>query len=367
MFALLGKATETDSWTYRHIQLEDSASKINSIFDRQLEEIVRQVNLQNQQQLQKTGQPLTDSEIERQMSALYFKKNFKGKIADDVFGMFELCIDSNNCAAWPKFERIQLKPEESVYAQANYSEVTKHFVASQIQLCGVRMGTDKLTHMLKDGFRFYDYSMDASHPDWDEKKVRDVSLYLENTVMGTKFTGVFCASDIEANVQGYHLFNKLFRQTKRDPNTGMIETPKVDLCDYVNAGFDETVLKNRYVHSNKLDQLEAAIQERETDEKWKTIKKDELMNRSVELSSQEKLEAEAASNRALRSTAASLVFKFLGSSDFREATAMFRTEVDRQHRKPTHFRSLPSEQATPAESTLPITEPSSPPGEVGTQ
>src|SRR5690606_10511655 len=118
-----------DAYTYAHIELEDSAAKVNAKLNEILQNVAARIN-------QLRGlQRMNDTDIEFHFSQFYFEEMFSDDLAADVFSDFEICIDSNRCENWPEFERVYVYPEESIYYEADYSKITKKYIASTINLC----------------------------------------------------------------------------------------------------------------------------------------------------------------------------------------------------------------------------------------
>jgi len=246
---IMSKATEPDSYTYSCIKLEDSSAKINDKLNQILREVVSEIN----QSLAKNSK----SSIKELFSYHYFKKMFVDDYGQDAFSVFEMCIDTNRCEGWPYFERIALYPKESVYFESNYSRLTKKYLASNIEACGVRFSTDKLTHMLKDGFRYFYGKNKFGLSDED---VLRISKFSETSIMGVKSTGVYSAADIVANVQGVHFFENLMnKHFVKQPNKSL-QFKSVNICEFIDSNFDERVLKN--VYPEKSNELKIAIQKR---------------------------------------------------------------------------------------------------------
>lgn len=242
-------ATETDSYTYSCIKLEDSSTKLND----KLNQILKEVALKINQSLAKNSK----SSIKELFSYYYFKKMFVDDYGQDAFSVFEMCIDTNRCEGWPYFERITVEPKESVYFESNYSRFTKKYLASNIEACGVRFSTDKLTHMLKDGFRYFYAKNNFGLSDAD---ILRISKFSETTVMGIKSTGVYSAADIFANVRGVHFFENLIEKHLVKLHNNSIQFRNVNICEFVDSNFDERVLKNVYPEKN--NELRIAIQKR---------------------------------------------------------------------------------------------------------
>src|SRR5436190_1263853 len=134
------RASETDNLTYRFLPLEDSAPKLNALFDAFLAKVMAETN---ETLATRLGDPrrASDTEVE-----LAFMKNYRARslrrFGDRLLTMFEGCIERNDCPGFPRFDRIALLRNESVYGEARYNTVAVSFIASTIEVCGVRLGTD---------------------------------------------------------------------------------------------------------------------------------------------------------------------------------------------------------------------------------
>ncbi len=192
-----------------------------------------------------------DNHVEQMLAQAYYDLFFFDNAAKDAFSIFEVCIDTGQCEhPWATIERIALLPGESVYFQADYSIFSKKFLASQIQACGVRFSTDKLTHMFKDGFNYFNYA--RSHPDFNSADVELLSALQERLGMGGLTTGVISHADVSANLAGFRLLQDIFNhQITRNQRTGMLSYHPINLCNYISDDFDETHNTNTFVAATK--------------------------------------------------------------------------------------------------------------------
>ena len=141
------EASESDPWTYAYIPLADSATKVSDRLGNQIQTIIDKINSRYP-----TSQTLEDTELE----FIFFTEFRSSYIRDVAWGVFERCIGTNSCRGWPQFERIQMYPGESVYHEARWRYIPSQFhLASIIEVCGVRMGADKITHLFDDGFHYF--------------------------------------------------------------------------------------------------------------------------------------------------------------------------------------------------------------------
>ncbi|MCB9060082.1 MAG: hypothetical protein H6622_01000 [Halobacteriovoraceae bacterium] len=258
-------ATETDNYTYSDIDLEDSKEKINSIFNDDLDDIVFDLNVKLGGRF-KDFTSISDTQIELSLSGIYLEKLGK----DPFFHPYEECINHGVCRG-VKIERILIRPNESIFSK--YNPVATTFVASTINMCGVRFGVDKISHLLMDAFAFYNATKDKRF-NISKEDVLKYSDALESGGYGTKFTGVYSYSDIEANRKGVDLFYDLFSGQKnylvRDKKGRLKINKKVDLCDYVDKKFDERIEKSKLGDTSKSPAVKAAIDLATQDAEYRT-------------------------------------------------------------------------------------------------
>src|SRR5262249_10632810 len=147
----LGGGSETDNLTYRYVPLEDSAPKLNRAVNELLDEVLRKTN----EKIAAHGADrASDAEAELRFAQTYSETVLK-KLGDRLLPVIGTCIEKNDCPGWPQFERIPLKYDDIIYDEARYNKVATAFLSPTFQLCGVRLGTDKLTHLFAHGFFYY--------------------------------------------------------------------------------------------------------------------------------------------------------------------------------------------------------------------
>jgi hypothetical protein len=238
-------ASESDPWTYAHIPLADSSVLVSTQLEKSIQVVIDAINAAPVAELQ----ALDDTELE-----FAFFTEFRARYIRDVtWGMFEKCIGTNNCMDWPRFERIQMYPEESVYHAARWRFIPSRFhLASIIQVCGVRMGADKLTHFFDDAFHYFN-ALRSRRKHFEPEDIRQLSMVFEKSYMGTRLTGIVSRADIEANLAGVQFYSDFFIADSpmigRDRNGRLVMLRKPDICDYVTAQYDERLLPNEFTYS----------------------------------------------------------------------------------------------------------------------
>ena len=137
----------------------------------------------------------------------------------------------------------------SIYGTHKF-DVSKYFSLSRnININGIYLGTDKLSHWMSTGERYYRVYLRAMKKENNEenafKKAINYGIFLDRFILGGVSSGSLSYGDLEANFQGM-LFNRRFCRVSKDQNylkrvSGKwIIQHKVDVRDYVNPNFDET-------------------------------------------------------------------------------------------------------------------------------
>lgn len=129
-----------------------------------------------------------------------------------------------------------------------------------IEVAGVRLGTDKISHFFSEGHYYLDWYDGArerglSHAEAVEFAVRR-GIAIETTVLGGVISGVISPADLEANYQGLSWYIDLCAGQAPLLELGDAgwQMPKAfDLRPYVSPEWDESyspnvVLKGRWVH-----------------------------------------------------------------------------------------------------------------------
>lgn len=237
-------ASESDPWTYAYIPLADSSALVNERLAFMLQVVIDDINSAPADWLHSAS----DTRLEFE----FFARFGQHHIRDISWGLFERCIGSNACSGWPRFERIQMYPRESVYHAANWRFIPSRFhLASIVQVCGVRMGADKITHFFDDGFHYFN-ALRSQRENLDPEDIRRLSMTFERTYMGTHMTGVLSRADIEANLAGVAFYGEFFGgaapMIARQASGRLVLRRNPEICDYVSPFFDERLLVNEYTY-----------------------------------------------------------------------------------------------------------------------
>ncbi|MBF0363981.1 MAG: hypothetical protein HQK50_00330 [Oligoflexia bacterium] len=159
--------------------------------------------------------------------------------------------------------------QESIYKgiwRFNLGGSVKSYLSPTIEVNGIRMGGDKLSHFLGGGAMYYlayvrnyaklvadpEMSAEQAHVKAMEKSIK-LGVLSERTVLGYSrlISGVFSYADLEANFQGFTLFYSFCHGDR--PRLKYLPSEKrwqlerlVDFKEYVNPYFDESFNPNAY-------------------------------------------------------------------------------------------------------------------------
>ena len=122
-----------------------------------------------------------------------------------------------------------------------------------IEVDGVRIGTDKLTHFFSEGwmyFKWYRKAVDSGTPREEaELLVLRRGTLFERTILGMGTSGVLSPADLDSNYQGMLFFRGLCNE--RDPqlvkdSEGWRLVRPFDFREYVTPEWDESYQPNVY-------------------------------------------------------------------------------------------------------------------------
>ena len=221
------RATETDAFTFAKEDLRDISPLITNHFKSIIEHL---------------GADLEEADIPQPDAVSFSRLYKKYELKNNYFSSFESCVLYENCAGWHGLQRLFLDAHQSVYGRSDYDFFTTQYLSPSINVCGTRIGSDKLTHIFNDGFRMFEIwsSSERKLTDWD---IALISLKEEHSIMGGIASEVISFSDVQANLAGLRLFRDLFFGRKnlvhKGVGRGWTLSQQFDLCHYVFPSLDE--------------------------------------------------------------------------------------------------------------------------------
>ena len=256
---------ETDNLTDRFVPLRESVGKLGPIVDSTLDTVMERAN-ERIERGNADPRDASDTEVELAFMQAYRDVVLR-KFGDRLLPVFGACIESNDCPGWPRFDRLVLEGTESIYGESRYNRIAISSLAPTIQLCGVRMGTDKLTHLFSNGFFYYNASRRKGVRLASETDAYRRALVDEHGLMGARSTQVISDSDAHATSFGFRLAKEYFEGGDpvfgRNANGLLVRRRPIDLCRFVSPELDESVDPPVYsAGKRKVRRIQEAIAER---------------------------------------------------------------------------------------------------------
>jgi hypothetical protein len=228
-------AIETDQYYAWGREIADSTDVINAKVNVEIQAVLDRVNA-------KRSWP--------RMSCHQVLKRIRGHFRLFIFHDLELWVD--NCSL---VERVPATPEEELrfrerYLYSNHGPFdvgTWMPPSPTIELAGVRVGTDKLTHFFSEGWLSYQRYRRArgrglSHEE-AERRAIDRGILIERFILGTAASGVFSLADLEADYEGLLFFRNLCDPESpglRRTDEGWRLVEPFDFRDHVSPEWDES-------------------------------------------------------------------------------------------------------------------------------
>lgn len=138
-------------------------------------------------------------------------------------------------------------------------------ITPTIEINGVRIGTDKLSHFVSSGWRYHKTYQEAlrsgtSAAEAEQAAIRR-GLLEERLILGSAVSGILSIADLEANLQGMRFYLDLC--TGDDPilvnDSGVWSIGRsIDLRDYVHPGWDESY-RNSIFRDRRWGKAEPAL------------------------------------------------------------------------------------------------------------
>jgi len=227
---------ETDNFLTWGRELQDSSNDINKYINKKAIDTLEGLNLKRRS--------FTCEQVRNKVIM-----SFRGFITHPMEHWIESTLGSK-----------KVFPSEQDYSDVDYFmmsiygtpkfDVSKYFSLSRnININGIYLGTDKLSHWMSTGERYYQvYKRHIKKGRSEEvafQKAINYGVFLDRFILGGVSSGVFSFGDLEANFQGL-LLNRQFCRVPKDSrylkyeNGRWVLQRKIDVRDYVNPNFDET-------------------------------------------------------------------------------------------------------------------------------
>ena len=167
---------------------------------------------------------------------------------------FELWVNANaKVERSPKYGFSEEKyVQESIYApKLKFFGVWHKELDATINIGGVYVGIDKLSHFLGSGYEYFKIYLQAKQEGCSEYtaqlKAIEWGLKMENGILGRWPVGVFSYADLEANYGGFLLAKELCQNAMLSNINGKWELKvALKMQKYVNPNWDELYNANAY-------------------------------------------------------------------------------------------------------------------------
>lgn len=242
------RALETDQYYAWRRTLADSSDAFNAKVNFEMDRVLAGVNARN------GG---------RDTSCRQVLESFHSRFTLFIFQKIELWAQRTAV-----LDRIPANESEEstyrhnwIYGQVAWYDLGRTVPPSPtIEIAGVRLGTDKISHFFSGGHYYLEWYEDAlrggaNHDAAVEHAVRR-GIAIESTVLGGVISGVISPADLEANYQGLDWYLQLCdgdRPLLERTDAGWRVREPFDMRRYVSPEWDESynpnvVLAGRWVH-----------------------------------------------------------------------------------------------------------------------
>ena len=229
MAAATAVATETDPYTYRHMELADSLeildAKVNDALDR--------------------------------VAASWDRGENEWAFVNAVFGKLGSIHWVDPLERWameaPEVDKLPTTRRDVVFAKVPLlrAQLARIGLARTINVNGVYIGTDKIGHFISQGRKFY--ARFRRHG--TEERAARLTAAWEGLIWGRMMSGIYSNADLVANYEGYRFFRGLFHDgmvAGKEPmfrwQSGRpIRLRSFTWADHVNPLWDEMLNPAAYV------------------------------------------------------------------------------------------------------------------------
>ncbi len=217
-------AHETDQYSIRGIELDDSTDLLNREFNRMLEEIA-------------------ESWWEGENRAKFAKRVFYTLGGNHYIDKYERWARRN-----PEIDMLWMPRDESIYRGGPFwaTRVVFFFgLGPVLRIDDQLVGSDKIGHFLSQGWKYHKRHLRGV----PEEEVVRIGQRNESGIFGYLTTGVFSNADLVANYEGYLFYRSLFEDDIIPGKRSIIEwigsgarlRRPFDWRDHVNAYWDEAL------------------------------------------------------------------------------------------------------------------------------
>jgi hypothetical protein len=232
-------ALETDQYYTWGLPLEDSTDMVNARFNLELERAIASF-------------PAHKTPESCRKVAVAYRSRMRFLLLHEIqlWAWNSKWVDRipDGGEEWRQYRRSNMYSRNPPYDPATWMPYTP-----TIEVAGVRIGTDKLAHMVSSGWTYYgEYRKGLKKgltTEEAERKAVERGILEESLVLGKLASGVLAIPDLEASYAGMHLYVDLC--DAEDPvlelgEDGWIISRSIDLRNYVTPRWDESYSPSVY-------------------------------------------------------------------------------------------------------------------------
>jgi len=240
-------AGEVDQFFSLNQEIADSKEILNAYLNASIKDILERYHEQNSQDESCENISL---HVMEELGADDYYVTKVGALNTD----FELWVNANaKVERSPKYGfSKETYVQESIYApKLNFFGVWHKELDATINIGGVYVGIDKLSHFLGSGYEYFKIYLQAKQEGYSEYtaqlKAIEWGLKMENGILGRWPVGVFSYADLEANYGGFLLAKELCQNAMLGNINGKWELKvALKMQKYVNPNWDELYNANAY-------------------------------------------------------------------------------------------------------------------------
>jgi hypothetical protein len=233
--AQVARTTETDQFLAWTVELADSADALDTYVNEELQAVLLRVG----------GKKTGCEDVTKRFFRHIFPSMSHPRIRRDLLRDFEIDRFPNGDVGYFEYLRT------SVYRRPAFPYIMP--MARTWEINGVRLGGDKIGHMLGHGRYYYGRYLRARADGFGveeamEKAVR-WGVGVESKILGGMVDGVFSHADLEANFQGLRVaisFCEGDAPLLAQLDGVWTQTRRLEFSSYVNPGFDESYNNSYY-------------------------------------------------------------------------------------------------------------------------
>jgi hypothetical protein len=236
-------ALETDNYLAWRVELKDSSKKINHFLKNQINQSLIRIN--------NKSHPQRCLDVTREIAS-----NFRALLVHDNPVEKWLLRNLNKEEFYPHHLFFV---EESIFRNPYRIYIPEFGLAPNVQINGINLGMDKLTHWSSTGRRYFNIYIAAKNAGKTELEATvmaiDYGIMDELSLHGYWASGVFSFADLEANYQGLLFYKKFCFDRKNtylkltpEKKWILVDSPKIE--EYVNPYWDETFNTSHFISEN---------------------------------------------------------------------------------------------------------------------